>query len=809
MQINQEFQMQNSCFSGLFFMNIKHGMGKHEMRRCWTQALIGLFLLIMAFPSWAQIANLNLDEQDQVISSMEARFQTMMQDGLKAPEAFSRLQTEARRVREELQNAKDNLAVQIDAQAQDLQSLGDRSDDDSEGLIKARNALQTELAASQRADRQLSALILKNDQLANRAGEEAQSRLSQRLLTRTESASKALFESLAAPKGIVETAIKLFNEGIGWTDLGIFHVFSGLALIVLGAGAAMFWVRRGSPIWEELTVDDQGPNAYLAFRSSLVCSTRRRVPLLAGLLLAAMYLMLGPGAQPDSLPIQVLWAMTLYVALAGVINVLLSPCAPVPCYLPIEPSLSRRLARRLRFVLVVSLLAWVVLDSAVYAQLPSFHQYLIRAAFGLLWLVNGLGLVWLLGRVHNRKRLFVLRVLFSLAMIITLMVEILGYRNLAEFLATGLLLSYLSLGGGLLLNWLLSSWFDSVDDGSWQPALAVKKRMKLATNDPLPGMIWLRLLATVCLWGIALYVLALGWGLAEAGLVEVGSFLSDGFSVGTIDIVPSNLLIAVLIFVLGWQVAVWAKQTLMPRWLQRTRLDAGTRNTVVTLTGYVGIFFAALIGLSVAGLDFSKLALIAGALSVGIGFGLQNIVNNFVSGLILLFERPIRVGDWIVIGTTEGYVRQISIRSTRIETFDKADIIVPNSDLISNNVTNWMLRDPFGRVIVPIGVAYGSDTDLVKKLLLDVAAAHPLVMMNDPRVSDPKVLFRNFGPNSLDFELRCFISDVQSRLATLSELNFAIDQAFRKHNVQIPFPQQDVYVKSLPQAAGNQQDSDA
>ena len=198
-----------------------------------------------------------------------------------------------------------------------------------------------------------------------------------------------------------------------------------------------------------------------------------------------------------------------------------------------------------------------------------------------------------------------------------------------------------------------------------------------------------------------------------------------------------------------------------------------------------------------------NLAIIAGALSVGIGFALRNIVNNFVSGLILLFERPIRTGDWIIVNDVEGTVRRISIRSTQIQTFDRADVIVPNSDLISNSVTNWMLRDRFGRLRVPVGVAYGSDLQRVKETLLRVAGEHPQVVQGSRIVQDPYVLFLSFGDSALEFELRVFVFDIGKRLTVLSDLNFAIDTAFREAGIDIPFPQRDVHIiRPAPSAVG-------
>jgi small-conductance mechanosensitive channel len=189
---------------------------------------------------------------------------------------------------------------------------------------------------------------------------------------------------------------------------------------------------------------------------------------------------------------------------------------------------------------------------------------------------------------------------------------------------------------------------------------------------------------------------------------------------------------------------------------------------------------------------------VAGALSVGIGFGLQNIVNNFVSGLILLFERPIRKGDWIVVGGTEGYVKEIQIRSTRIQTFDRSDVIVPNSELISNQVTNWVLTNKTGRAVIPVGVAYGTDTEKVRNILLAIVENCESVDKTG-LVPKPLVLFRGFGDSCLDFELRVFLYNIDNRLSVISEINFAIDKAFREAGIVIPFPQRDLHVKSLPE----------
>jgi small-conductance mechanosensitive channel len=208
-------------------------------------------------------------------------------------------------------------------------------------------------------------------------------------------------------------------------------------------------------------------------------------------------------------------------------------------------------------------------------------------------------------------------------------------------------------------------------------------------------------------------------------------------------------------------------------------MERSAREALVSTFGYVAVALAVIVALSIAGIKFSNLAIIAGALSVGIGFGLQNVVNNFVSGIILLVERPVRTGDWIIVGGTEGYVKHISIRTTTIQTFDRADVIVPNSDLISNQVTNWTLRNLWGRIKVPIGVAYGSDTATVKETLLEIAKNNADIIKGNPQLSEASVLFLGFGDSALNFELRAIIRDVDRRLHVISDINFAIDASLQ------------------------------
>jgi small-conductance mechanosensitive channel len=225
----------------------------------------------------------------------------------------------------------------------------------------------------------------------------------------------------------------------------------------------------------------------------------------------------------------------------------------------------------------------------------------------------------------------------------------------------------------------------------------------------------------------------------------------------------------------------------------RLVLARGVPNAVSTLVQYVLLFAGLLLALAAAGLDLSRITLLAGAFGVGIGFGLQNIVNNFVSGLILLFERPIQVGDTIEIAGLTGEVRRIGPRSSTVRTFDGAEVIVPNATLISDQVTNWTLSDRRRRITVSVGVAYGTDPERVLGLLRDVAAETEAVLP----IPEPLPVFTGFGASSLDFELRCWISRYEDGAVTQSALRVALGAKLAAAGIEIPFPQRDVHLRSV------------
>ena len=272
-----------------------------------------------------------------------------------------------------------------------------------------------------------------------------------------------------------------------------------------------------------------------------------------------------------------------------------------------------------------------------------------------------------------------------------------------------------------------------------------------------------------------------------------GSIMSISFSYGEFDLSLETVFLVLCILYLSIIFSWVLQATLDTQVLTPRGMDIGVRDSIKRLMHYSLVLIGFTIALSIAGIELEKFAILVGALGVGIGFGLQNIVNNFISGLILLFERPVKVGDTINIDDQWGTITKIGLRSTIFETLDRSEIIVPNSDLISQKVTNWTLSSKVSRIVLPVGVAYGSPLEKVLDILLDVAKKHPDIL-SYPETS---AIFTGFGDSSIDFELRVWIMDVKQRLRIKSEIGIAIDHAFKDAGITIPFPQRDLHLRSI------------
>ncbi len=285
---------------------------------------------------------------------------------------------------------------------------------------------------------------------------------------------------------------------------------------------------------------------------------------------------------------------------------------------------------------------------------------------------------------------------------------------------------------------------------------------------------------------------ALSWGLSAEDLLRYLAWSQQGVEIGGISITIGSVVTLVVVLVVGIALTRLAQVLLRNSVLPNTNLDRGAQTALVTTGGYAGIGLSIIAAIVLAGFDLTNLAIIAGALSVGIGFGLQTIVSNFVSGIILLSERPINEGDWIECGSVVGTVRKVSVRSTHIETFDKATVVVPNSDLLSSQLQNWTLGNTLGRVTLPVGVAYGTDPERVQRILLEIAEEEELVVA-DP---EPFVVFKSFGSDALEFQLRVYLKDISHILDVTTSVNLEICKRFAREGIEIPFPQRDIWLKN-------------
>ncbi len=677
----------------------------------------------------------------------------------------------------------------------DLETLGEPVEKEPADVVRKRKEIAKTRADTEKELAACRLLVLRSNTLIKRINAENKALLAKELLARAPSILTILGDNLAQPLVWFRQIDEFIRRQSGLAEIS--GKQWGLVAVVL-AGALALGVRLGAALKNWARADVWLDDFSSRFSRALVTSTARYTPLLtAAMAISVLALVYTYGTSPLPFLAHAAYALLTYVLSLIVIRLLFAPPSPAGLFLPMTPDIATGLSRRLSVLALIALFGYLMLASLIRESLPESAIMLARSVLGFLIVANIIWALWLLKRSPRLAELRPLIIGVILALAASVLAEWIGYRNLAFVTRRIVIGTALAFGATLLLSRITRDLFDAIDEGTYAWTRRLRGLLGTTAEGRVTGIMWLRLVTTITIWSLFALLIMYSWGISDTVISQIRNYIVQGFDVGSLRVIPVKLFWAAVSFAILLTIGGWLRSRLEHRWLVHTPMDRGAREALVTMSGYLAVMVAALVSLGIAGLDFSRIAIIAGALSVGIGFGLQNIVNNFISGLILLFERPVKTGDWIVVGNTEGYVKRIRIRSTQIQTFDRADVIVPNSELISNQVTNWMLRDTRGRARIAVGVAYGSDTALVKKLLEEVAEAHPRVI-KDGSSPGPRVLFRAFGDSALEFELRVHIYNVDERLRVISDLNFAIDAAFREHGIEIPFPQRDLHVRDWP-----------
>ncbi len=499
----------------------------------------------------------------------------------------------------------------------------------------------------------------------------------------------------------------------------------------------------------------------------------------------------------------VLKGTLVFVAIAALLSAVLAPREPQWRLVPLADKQARRVTQLLSAITAVYALDGALTEAGRAFFVPLAVSVVQSFASSVVFagLLAGLLLTPFTPQtgVAPASRLAPrwLKIPLWLIAIAIVAAALLGYVALARFVAQQLVLT----GLVVLLTWL---GYLAIRAFTREPprhgipvgdlleqqfGLDASRRRQLTRLTELA----LTLALVIC----ALPFLMLQWGFSGADIRQWLTSLLFGIEIGQFKFSLVRVLVGIVLFI----VLLFATR-LLQRWLRersvQSQMDAGIANSIDTVVGYAGIAVAALVAISYAGFDVTNLAIVAGALSVGIGFGLQSIVNNFVSGLILLIERPIKVGDRIVIGDQQGLVRRISVRATEIETFDRASLIVPNSELITGRVLNWTHRDSLGAVNVKIGATYSSDPRQVIAILLKCAEDHPQVL----RTPAPSAVLEGFGDNALLFNLRISLPDIDKAPAVQSDLRVAILKALSAAGIEMPIGQVDVNLRTADGVKG-------
>jgi potassium efflux system protein len=474
--------------------------------------------------------------------------------------------------------------------------------------------------------------------------------------------------------------------------------------------------------------------------------------------------------------------------------------------LDLDQDVARFYRRSLKLFLAYLFLGLLGLKSVSLLDFPESsrvfleHFFLVGILLGGWWLLRRPYLTRLLPELsdptwlHRPMVSLFLRGLMLFLVVVIILAYLLEFQNLSRYLAQAAVWTLLA----LVLIWFLWLVGETIIRHLLHPQ-AGRAPYRYPDKAELIQRLYILsrwVLSLVLGAAVILWVLNF-WGIKPQKVAWAFRWMTWGPEVGPVKLTTLSVMGVILALYLGFLLSRLVRGLMMIRIFPRTALDRGVQYTISSTVHYVILILAGLIALNILGFPLTNLALVLGALGVGIGFGLQNIVNNFLSGLILLFERPIKVGDMLVIDGQWGLVKEIRVRSTIFETFDRYVLVIPNSELVSSKVLNWTHYGAgINRLTLKVGVSYGSDVRQVTQLITEVCRANPRVVPEPP----PQIFFSAYGDSSLDFTIWVHLRTPSDRIPATHELNSAIFAAFQEHGIEIPFPQRDLHLKQWLEA---------
>ncbi len=710
-----------------------------------------------------------------------------------------------------LLSMRNDLKAPMENMRQQLAALGPPPKDgaaEDPAIAARRAALSGVSQRLQAADRQLGLLIVEGRQLAERIGERQRALFFSEVLKPARSVLNPLlwWDGIAT---LPDFASRLTLLAAGWLkqDTGRLGVLVALSLLLAALALILYLWRQWRGPWE---AGERAPDEVRRMWQAV------RVPLFVAIITGLLLLLINitiftfgaPSPRVERL-LSAFAAATMYIAvLTALARGIFRPRTP---HMRLVDIADESAARAYRLAVAIAALHGLDLFITRIAPdlfLPVAFQELTGAVVAMLHVALTLLFIRALrgaralseAQAEQAPGHFLfgwVRYAFHLALLLLLLIVLallFGYIALAHFIARQMVFTAALAAALYLLHHLADALVKSAFDPRSHVGSFLRANLLVSESTIARAGVVFSTLVDITTVLVGLPLILMQWAVNWLDVLATVRQLFFGFKVGNIVIEPVNILLGLVVFLIGLGLVrlfiIWLER----RVLARAEMDDGIRHSLLTVARYTGIVGAFLVGISVAGVNLASLALFGGALGIGIGFGLQTIVNNFVSGLILLAERPIKAGDWIKTSGGEGVVRRIKVRSTEIETFDRCTIIIPNSQLISEPVSNWFHATRMGRVRLPVGVSYDADPEVVSDILLKCAKAHPRALANPA----PFVLFTGFGESSLDFELRVYIGDAGYMTSTASDLRYAIFRELRQAGIEIPFPQRDLHIRELP-----------